>query len=285
MTVWRHCISGRVRLGLLTLAIILLCLFSLYFFLPTETSARSGRNSSDAFIRWRCTFRSRSSSWCRSWNWPGEVTAFPICASLSSFVLGTGDARRHRGSTSRMVPGAKRRVFWTAGHPAHVGRDFTRGRLLAVLDVARAHGGALGLLYAVALALAVGLVAWTGYRGGQLSLGKDHLTEHMPTRLRHMLGLSDAVRRHRRAPIRIPFMARGFNPFSRHAASPATAQANTKRTCGSIAMDRSCEVARMDPSFGPGMCKAAIWFVESHCLPATMISCPRKASGLCPSIR
>lgn len=51
----------------------------------------------------------------------------------------------------------------------------------------------VGLLYAFALALAIGLVAWTGYRGGQLSLGEDHLTEHMPTRLRHTLGLSDAV--------------------------------------------------------------------------------------------
>lgn len=50
-----------------------------------------------------------------------------------------------------------------------------------------------GLLYAVALALAVGLVGWTGYRGGQLSLGEDHLTEHMPAGLRHALGLSDAV--------------------------------------------------------------------------------------------
>ena len=47
-----------------------------------------------------------------------------------------------------------------------------------------------GLVYASALALGVGLVAWTGYRGGQLSLGEEHLTEHMPGVLRRSLGLA-----------------------------------------------------------------------------------------------
>jgi hypothetical protein len=45
--------------------------------------------------------------------------------------------------------------------------------------------------YAVALALGVGMVAWTGYRGGQLSLGPNHLTEHMPNGLRNLLGVED----------------------------------------------------------------------------------------------
>jgi uncharacterized membrane protein len=47
----------------------------------------------------------------------------------------------------------------------------------------------LGKAYGLALLLGVGLVAWTGYRGGQLSLGADHLTEHMPAGLRHVLGV------------------------------------------------------------------------------------------------
>jgi uncharacterized membrane protein len=46
--------------------------------------------------------------------------------------------------------------------------------------------------YAVALALGVGLVAWTGYRGGQLSLGANHLTEFMPSPLRNLLGVEDS---------------------------------------------------------------------------------------------
>jgi uncharacterized membrane protein/mono/diheme cytochrome c family protein len=49
-----------------------------------------------------------------------------------------------------------------------------------------------GIAYALALALGVGLVAWTGYRGGQLSLGRNHLTEHMPNALRSLLGLEDS---------------------------------------------------------------------------------------------
>jgi hypothetical protein len=48
-----------------------------------------------------------------------------------------------------------------------------------------------GVAYAIALALGVGLVAWTGYRGGQLSLGPNHLTEYMPERLRNLLGVED----------------------------------------------------------------------------------------------
>jgi uncharacterized membrane protein len=46
-------------------------------------------------------------------------------------------------------------------------------------------------IYTISLALGVGLVAWTGYRGGQLSLGPNHLTEHMPNRLRTLLGIAD----------------------------------------------------------------------------------------------
>ncbi len=50
----------------------------------------------------------------------------------------------------------------------------------------------LSLTYGCALALGVGLVAWTGYRGGQLSLGPNHLTEHMPNVLRNLLGRADS---------------------------------------------------------------------------------------------
>jgi uncharacterized membrane protein len=49
----------------------------------------------------------------------------------------------------------------------------------------------LGITYAIALALGIGLVAWTGYRGGQLSLGPNHLTEHMPNGLRTLLRVED----------------------------------------------------------------------------------------------
>lgn len=53
----------------------------------------------------------------------------------------------------------------------------------------RFPGQRLDLVYSLGLVLAVGAVSWTGYRGGQLSQGEDHLTEHMPEFLRNLLGL------------------------------------------------------------------------------------------------
>src|ERR1700676_3000421 len=56
---------------------------------------------------------------------------------------------------------------------------------------ARTSERGFGILYGVALAAGIGLVAWTGYRGGQLSLGEDHLTEHMAGGVRRALGVSN----------------------------------------------------------------------------------------------
>src|SRR5205085_1957706 len=35
------------------------------------------------------------------------------------------------------------------------------------------------------------VLSWTGYRGGQISQGEEHLTEYMPSPLRHAIGLPD----------------------------------------------------------------------------------------------
>jgi mono/diheme cytochrome c family protein len=48
-----------------------------------------------------------------------------------------------------------------------------------------------GAIYTLMLAVIVGLVLWTGYRGGQLSQGENHLTEFMPGSLRWLLRASD----------------------------------------------------------------------------------------------
>ena len=50
--------------------------------------------------------------------------------------------------------------------------------------------GRAARLYPIALAASIGLVGFTGYRGGQLSLGEDHLTEYMPGTLRKVLLVS-----------------------------------------------------------------------------------------------
>ena len=54
---------------------------------------------------------------------------------------------------------------------------------------ARSSESRLDPVYAIALLATVVLVSFTGYRGGQVSQGENHLTEHMPARLRTWLGL------------------------------------------------------------------------------------------------
>jgi uncharacterized membrane protein len=54
---------------------------------------------------------------------------------------------------------------------------------------ARSSESRMNTAYVVALVLTVALVMFTGYRGGQLSQGENHLTEHMPPPLRTLLGL------------------------------------------------------------------------------------------------
>jgi uncharacterized membrane protein len=44
-------------------------------------------------------------------------------------------------------------------------------------------------LYAIASLATLGLVMFTGYRGGQISQGQNHLTEHMPQQLLSLLGI------------------------------------------------------------------------------------------------
>src|SRR2546423_23153 len=56
-----------------------------------------------------------------------------------------------------------------------------RGRI----DVAR-----FARLYGFILIVTLGLVSFTGYRGGQLSQGENHLTQFMPMPLRSLFGLS-----------------------------------------------------------------------------------------------
>jgi len=59
--------------------------------------------------------------------------------------------------------------------------------------VMRGRGGWLEVLYWIALGAAVGAVAWTGYRGGQISLGENHLTEFMPGAFRKLLRVAPSI--------------------------------------------------------------------------------------------
>ena len=52
--------------------------------------------------------------------------------------------------------------------------------------------GRAARFYPIALTACIGVVAFTGYRGGQLSLGEDHLTEYMPAILRKAMLVSSS---------------------------------------------------------------------------------------------
>ena len=53
--------------------------------------------------------------------------------------------------------------------------------------VLRGRPGRFEIFYPIALIASLGVVAWTGYRGGQISQGENHLTEFMPRPLRKLL--------------------------------------------------------------------------------------------------
>ncbi len=55
---------------------------------------------------------------------------------------------------------------------------------------AQAVAGGRQRLYVLTLLTTVGIVSFTGYRGGQLSQGENHLTEFMPEPLQSVLGVS-----------------------------------------------------------------------------------------------
>ena len=54
----------------------------------------------------------------------------------------------------------------------------------------RFAGPRFDIAYFSGLAVTVILISFTGYRGGQLSHGEAHLTEHLPSPLRNLLGVS-----------------------------------------------------------------------------------------------
>ncbi len=134
-----------------------------------EMSARTGCSSSEVFILW--------------WS-------FAHLRLSVSFVLVLATL----GATMAAILG------WCLGHSGgYSGRLITQhmwgGILLAIVCwlcwLLRVHLPESSVSYPIALALGAGLVAWTGYRGGQLSLGPNHLTEHMPNGLRSLLGVQD----------------------------------------------------------------------------------------------
>jgi uncharacterized membrane protein len=187
---FRH-MSPRVRLRFLALAPILL-LFALLVFLPPDGLERAewaqflGRfhllvvHFPIALILLVPVFElvGRRRHLPDLATWVDFVLALATCSALVASILGWCLARSGGSSgglvTQHMWGGASLTAICWLGW---VLRD-------------RVAGEGLDLLYALTLVVAAGLVSWTGYRGGQLSQGEDHLTEYMPEGLRGLLRIS-----------------------------------------------------------------------------------------------
>jgi uncharacterized membrane protein len=191
MTYSARAMSPRVRLRVLALAPILL-LFALLVFLPPDGLERAewaqflGRfhllvvHFPIALILLVPVFElaGRRRHLPDLATWVDFVLALTTLSAIVASFLGWCLARSGGSSgglvTQHMWGGASLTVVCWLGW---VLRD-------------RIAGQAPDLIYALTLVIAVGLVSWTGYRGGQLSQGENHLTEYMPDGLRGLLRIS-----------------------------------------------------------------------------------------------
>ena len=91
-------------------------------------------------------------------------------------------------------------LAWSGSYSGHIVTQHMWGGLLTATACwvcwflrARMVNGQGSVPYALTLALMVAAVSWTGYHGGQLTQGENHLTESMPASLRSALGMSATV--------------------------------------------------------------------------------------------
>ncbi len=103
------------------------------------------------------------------------VLALATCSAIASSFLGWCLARSG-GSSGPLLA-------------QHMWGGFSLALVCWLCWVSRGSGR--DLVYVSALVLAAALVSWTGYRGGQLSQGENHLTEYMPAAVRLIPGMSN----------------------------------------------------------------------------------------------
>jgi uncharacterized membrane protein len=181
----------RLRLGLLALALILL-LSALFVFLPPDGIERaSWAQFVGRFHLLTVHFPIALILIVPVLEWAGRNPRFPYLRSSVDFLL----ALAMFSSLAAAMLG-----WCLARSGAYSGRLVTQ-HMWGGVSVAAAcwlcwmvrgyfRGPRLDFVYALALVATVGLVSWTGYRGGQLSQGENHLTEHMPHALRKLIGLA-----------------------------------------------------------------------------------------------
>jgi uncharacterized membrane protein len=192
MTLWGDRISRQFRLALITLAPILIVAVLLALFPPDGNERSDWAQFIGRFHPLAVHFPIALILLVPILELAGLNERFSYLRSSAGFVLGLATL----GATAAAILG------WCLGRSGGYSGTLVTQHMWGGISLAticwlcwilrsRASERSLGLIYSVALAVGVGLVVWTGYRGGQLSLGEDHLTEHMPGGLRHALGLSN----------------------------------------------------------------------------------------------
>jgi len=190
MTLWGHRVFRQSRLGLLTLAPILIVAVLLALLSPDGNERAAWAQFIGRFHPLAVHFPIALILLVPILELAGLSSRFLYLRSSAGFVLGLATL----GATVAAILG------WCLGRTGGYSGPLVTQHMWGGISLAavcwlcwilraRSSERGLGLIYGIVLSAGVGLVAWTGYRGGQLSLGEDHLTEHMPGGLRHALGL------------------------------------------------------------------------------------------------
>ncbi len=193
MTLWGHPVSRQLRLGLLALAPILIVVLLLVFFPPDGNERAQWAQFIGRFHPLAVHFPIALFLLVPILELAGLNARFSYLRLSAGFVLGLATVG---AIVAAMLGWCLARSGGYSGPilTQHMWGGISLAAVCWLCWMLRASANRPGLrlVYATALATGVVLVVWTGYRGGQLSEGEDHLTEYMPTRLRHSLGLSDA---------------------------------------------------------------------------------------------
>ena len=192
MRSWGHVIPARHRFALITFSPILLLLALIVFFPPDGKSRAEWLQFVGRFHplavhlpialmllvpvleiagRWQRFSYLRLSS--------RFVLGFATITAVSAAYLGWCLARSGSYSGSIMT-----QHMWGGITLATI--SWVCWMLSGRVTAPRVHN-----FYVAALIAGVLIVSFTGYRGGQISQGEEHLTEYMPAVLRHAIGLPD----------------------------------------------------------------------------------------------
>jgi uncharacterized membrane protein len=194
MTMWGHRVSRQFRPGLLALAPILIVFVLLVFFPPDGNERAKWAQFIGRFHPLAVHFPIALILLVPILELAGLNARFSYLRLSVDFVLGLATAG---AIVAAMLGWCLARSGGYSGPimTQHMWGGISLAAVCWLCWMLRTSSNQPGWrpLYSAALATGVVLVVWTGYRGGQLSQGEDHLTEYMPVELRHALRLSDAA--------------------------------------------------------------------------------------------